>query len=69
MLIVSRFNGKSLNMKQQFDQENDSPRSKKKRKKKFSPYKKDKYAVSKIKEYENYLSNIELLSRGMNLDL
>lgn len=56
-------------MKLKFDPENDSPRSKKKRKKKFSPYKKDKYAVSKIKEYENYLSNIELLSRGMNLDI
>jgi len=30
-------------------------------------YKKDKYALSKLIEYENYLANIELLSKGEGL--
>ncbi len=53
-------------MDNNFDAEDESLRPKK-RKKKFKPYKKDKYALSKLIEYENYLTNIELLSKGEGL--
>jgi hypothetical protein len=42
----------------------DESLSPKKRKKNYKPYKKDKYALSKILEYENYLNNIEFLNKG-----
>ncbi len=37
---------------------------KRKRKRHFAPYKRGKYAISKLDEYENYLNHIELLSGG-----
>ena len=49
--------------------ENETPRPKKRRKKHFSPYKKDKYTLSKLREYQNYLNNIEIMSRGGGLEL
>lgn len=48
--------------------ENVALRSKKKSKK-FSPYKKDKHTLSKLKEYKNYLNTIHLMSRGLEVDL
>jgi len=53
-------------MKHNFDAEDESQGPKKRKKKQNKPYKKDKYALSKIIEYENYLSNIELFSKGGN---
>ena len=51
-------------------EEDEITRSKKrKRKRHFAPYKKGKYAISKLDEYENYLNHIELLSRGNNLSI
>jgi len=55
-------------MSQTYQNQEDLPRSNKKRKKRFSPYKKDKYSLSKLREYENYLMNIESMSRGMNME-
>jgi len=49
--------------------ENESSRLKKRRRKDLSPYKKGKYAISKLDEYENYLNNLELMSRGGKLDI
>jgi hypothetical protein len=54
--------------KNELTDEDKSLRPKKRRKKRFSPYKKGKYHLSKIEEYENYLNNIELLSKGGELD-
>ncbi len=51
-------------MENNFDAEDESLRPKKRKKNQFKPYKKDKYALSKLIEYENYLTNIELLSKG-----
>jgi len=51
-------------MEHNFDAEDESLRPKKRRKKHNKSYKKDKYALSKLIEYENYLTNIELLSKG-----
>ncbi|RPD98542.1 hypothetical protein EGM88_04925 [Aureibaculum marinum] len=54
-------------MNKNFDSEKDgSLRPKKRRKKNIGPYKKDKYSLSKLIEYENYLSNIELMSKTNN---
>lgn len=54
-------------MDKYFDSESDeSLRPKKRRKKNIKPHKKDKYALSKLIEYENYLNNIELFSKGNN---
>jgi hypothetical protein len=55
-------------MKNRKDPENEPAFTNKKRKKHFTPYKKDKYSISKLEEYENYLNNIELLSKGGNLE-
>ena len=49
--------------------ENKSLRSKKRKKKDFSPFKKDKKASIKLEEYENYLKNIQLMSRGSDLEV
>ncbi|MCK0130913.1 hypothetical protein MWU59_05295 [Flavobacteriaceae bacterium F08102] len=51
-------------MNQAYQNPEEQPRSNKKRKKRFSPYKKEKYTLSKLEEYENYLRNIESMSRG-----
>ncbi len=53
-----------LNMKKSSD---DEKRHKKKRK--YNPYLKDKYTLSKINEYENYLANIEKLSKEQGFDI
>ena len=51
-------------------EKDDTFRQNKKRKKNIKPHKKDKYALSKLIEYENYLNNIELFSKGnSHLDL
>jgi len=50
------------------DQEKESLYPKKRKKKRFSPYKKNKYTISKLKEYENYLNNIEMMRDGGKLD-
>jgi histone acetyltransferase (RNA polymerase elongator complex component) len=42
---------------------------KRKRKNHFSPYKKDKYSLSKLKEYENYLEYLKMISKGGNLEM
>ncbi|MET2985417.1 hypothetical protein [Aureibaculum conchae] len=54
-------------MNKNYDSENDDAfRHNKKRKKRIKPHKKDKYTLSKLIEYENYLNNIELFSKGNN---
>lgn len=54
-------------MNKNYDSENDdSFRSNKRRKKRIKPHKKDKYTLSKLIEYENYLNNIELFSKSNN---
>ncbi len=50
------------------ENETERPKKRRRRKKHFSPYKKGKYAISKLEEYENYLNHIELLSRGGDLE-
>ena len=50
------------------DPEKKSLHPKKRKKKRFSPYKKNKYTISKLEEYENYLNNIELMRKGGNLE-
>lgn len=47
----------------------ESKRVKRRRRKILSPYKKGKYAISRLDEYEVYLNHIELLSKGENLDI
>ena len=42
---------------------------KKKTKKYFSPFKKDKYSISKLKEYQNYLDYLETVRNQGNLEL
>jgi hypothetical protein len=50
--------------------ENESSRLKRRRKRKMlSPYKKGKYSISRLDEYEVYLNHIELLSKGGNLEI
>ena len=49
--------------------ESKSLRSKKRKKKDFSPFKKDKKASIKLEEYESYLKNIQLMSRGSDLEV
>ncbi len=58
-------------MNKNFDSDSDeSLGPKKRRKKNIKPHKKDKYTLSKLIEYENYLTNIELFSKeNTNLDL
>ncbi len=58
-------------MEDTFDYENDEKRSnkKKKRKKHFDPYKKDKYTISKLNEYKKYLEYLETVRAQGNLDL
>ncbi len=58
-------------MENNFDPENESTRFKKKKKKKkyFDPYKKDKYTISKLKEYKKYLEYLESVRAQGNLDL
>jgi histone acetyltransferase (RNA polymerase elongator complex component) len=51
------------------DPEEESLHPKKRKKKRFSPYKKTKYHLSKLEEYENYLNNIELIRNGGNLEV
>jgi len=51
------------------DPEKESLRPKKRNKKRFSPYKKTKYHLSKLEEYENYLKNIDLIRTGGNLEV
>jgi len=55
-------------MNNQQDPEKESLFPKKRKKKRFSPYKKTKYTISKLEEYENYLDNIELMRKGGNLE-
>ena len=40
-----------------------------KRKKSFSPYKKDKYSISKLKEYKKYLDYLDAVRNQGNLEL
>jgi len=49
--------------------ENESSRLKRRRRKIQSPYKKGKYAISRLDEYEVYLNHIELLSKGGSLEI
>ncbi len=42
---------------------------KKKTKKHFSPYKKDKYSISKLKEYKNYIDYLDNVRNQGNLEL
>lgn len=58
----------TLNMNNHQDPEKESLFPKKRKKKRFSPYKKTKYTISKLEEYENYLDNIELMRNGRNLE-
>jgi len=48
--------------------ENESPRLKRRKRKINSPYKKGKYSISRLDEYEVYLNHIELLSKNGNLE-
>ena len=65
--MFTLFNKNTLDMNKNFDSESDeSLRPKKNRKKNIKPYKKDKYTLSKLIEYENYLNTIELFSKGNN---
>lgn len=50
-------------MKNNFEAENISAKSTR-RKKRLTSQKKPKYNLSKIREYENYLDNLRLSSRG-----
>ena len=58
-------------MNDNYEAENEeSFRPDKKRKKNIKPHKKDKYTLSKLIEYENYLNHIELFStENNNLDI
>ena len=58
-------------MNTNFDSENENLRSKKKKKRKkyFDPYKKDKYTLSKLKEYKKYLDYLENVRAQGDLDL
>ncbi|MCF6347507.1 MAG: hypothetical protein L3J20_04305 [Flavobacteriaceae bacterium] len=49
--------------------ENESSRLKRRKRKMLSPYKKGKYSISRLDEYEVYLNHIELLSKGGNLEI
>lgn len=49
-------------MKHKFEEEQEKSRNKKKRKKHFRPYKKDKYSLSKLNGYNDYLNDMDLLS-------
>ncbi len=49
--------------------ENESSRLKRRKRKMLSPYKKGKYSISRLDEYEVYLNHIELLSKGRNLEV
>lgn len=42
---------------------------KKKRKKHFLPYKIDKYSISKLKEYNNYIDYLDNVRNQGNLEL
>jgi hypothetical protein len=42
---------------------------KKKNKKHFLPYKKDKYSISKLKEYKNYIDYLDGVRNQGNLEL
>ena len=56
-------------MENNFDHENDATRSKKKKRKKhFDPYKRDKYTISKLKEYKKYLDYLEMVRNQGNLE-
>lgn len=50
-------------MKNNFDAENNSVKSKS-RKKRLKSQKKPKYNMSKLTEYDNYLDTINLINRG-----
>ena len=41
----------------------------KKKKKHFLPYKKDKYSISKLKEYKNYIAYLDAVRNQGNLEL
>lgn len=49
--------------------ENESSRLKRRKRKMLSPYKKGKYSISRLDEYEVYLNHIELLSKGGSLKI
>ena len=48
-------------MSKTFNPENDTLLNRRRRRKNLSPYKKGKYGISKLDEYEVYLNKIELL--------
>lgn len=50
-------------MKNNFNVENNTPKSTR-RKKRLKSQKKPKYNLSKIREYENYLDNLRISSTG-----
>lgn len=39
------------------------------KKRKYDPYRKDKHTISKIREYENYLANIERMIKEKGMDI
>lgn len=49
------------------EKENEKHHNKKRRK--YNPYRKDKHTLSKIKEYENYLANIERMIKEKGMDI
>jgi len=49
--------------------ENEPTRLKRRRRKILSPYKKGKYSISRLDEYEVYLNHIELLSKDGDLEM
>ena len=51
------------------DPEKESLFPKKRKTQRFSPYKKTKYTLSKLEEYENYLNSIEIMREGRNLEM
>lgn len=55
---------KELSMDDNFDAEdNESLRPKKRRKKNGKPLKKNKYILSKLIEYESYITSMEMFSK------
>tara|TARA_R110002073_G_scaffold4213_1_gene27915 strand:+ start:53565 stop:53732 length:168 start_codon:yes stop_codon:yes gene_type:complete len=54
-------------MEKNIDPTEEKPKYRK-RKKHFSPYKKDKYSLSKLKEYKNYLDYLETVRGQGNLE-
>ena len=52
-------------MKNKFEEERETSRPSKKKKKHFSPYRKDKYSINKLNGYDNYLDDLDIRSSNI----